>query len=205
MTLPRRCGRQRHRDNVTADTPSEFFKRSLTIPFLDFLIQELRSRFTVLHRTALQGMCLVPAALVKSNDAGTHIKKLLETYQNDLPSPLSAQSEVDCWVYKWTNDTQSTDLPKTVTEALSYASMYPNVATLLLILAVLPVTTCTSERSHSGLKRIKTSLRSSMTNERLTGLTLMHLHRDIDIDVDEILDTFARKHPRKIQLSNILC
>ena len=199
MTLPRRCGRQRHRDNVASQTPSEHYKRSLTIPFLDYLVQELKSRFTSLHQAALQGMCLVPAALAKTKDASGHIKKLLEVYHSDLPSPLSAQSEVDCWIHKWSNSVEDTDLPRTVTEALSHASLYPNVKTLLIILAVLPVTTCTSERSHSGLKRIKTFLRSSMTNERLTGLTLMHLHRDIAIDVDTILDTFARKHPRKMQ------
>ena len=40
-----------------------------------------------------------------------------------------------------------------------------------------------------------------MSNERLTSL---HLHRDIDIDIPEILDEFARRHPRRMELTNIL-
>ena len=43
-----------------------------------------------------------------------------------------------------------------------------------------------SERSFSALKRIKTSIGSSMGNERLTALTLLHIHRDVEIDVEVI-------------------
>ena len=39
-----------------------------------------------------------------------------------------------------------------------------------------------AERSFSGLRRIKTFLRSSMGIERLAGLALMHLHNDLIID-----------------------
>ena len=35
--LPRRCGRQRGRNNVLAEEPAECYKRSITIPFLDHL------------------------------------------------------------------------------------------------------------------------------------------------------------------------
>ena len=36
-----------------------------------------------------------------------------------------------------------------------------------------PIGTCQAERSFSVLKRIKTNLPSTMTEERLTGLTMM--------------------------------
>lgn len=40
---------------------------------------------------------------------------------------------------------------------------FPNISKRLLILAVLPVTTCTCERSFSTLKRIKTYSRQCIT------------------------------------------
>ena len=72
---------------------------------------------------------------------------------------------------------------------------------LLLILCILPVTFCSAERSFSGLKRIKTPLRSTMGNERLSFLALLHVHRDIDINVEDIIDEFNRCHARRLQLA----
>ena len=88
--------------------------------------------------------------------------------------------------------------------ALRHAtSMFPNIKVILTILCTLPVTSCSSERSFSGLKRIKSSLRTTMGNTRLSGLALLNIHRDIPIDVSAIIDEFARHHPRRLQLSNI--
>ena len=45
-SMPRRCGRQSQRDNVPAQTPEEYYKRSLTIPFLDHMLSHLETRFS---------------------------------------------------------------------------------------------------------------------------------------------------------------
>jgi len=40
---------------------------------------------------------------------------------------------------------------------------------------------------------------------RLTGLALLHIHYNMDtVDFDEIIRRFARLHPRRMQLANIL-
>ena len=75
---------------------------------------------------------------------------------------------------------------------------------MLKILAVLPVTTCICERSISVLRRMKTYLRSTMTQEGLNRLALFHIHRNIELKVSDIIDLFAQKHPRRLELSNIL-
>ena len=36
--LPRRCGHQQHRSNVPADTPSEYYCRTISIPLVDHLL-----------------------------------------------------------------------------------------------------------------------------------------------------------------------
>ena len=68
---------------------------------------------------------------------------------------------------------------------------YPNVTTILNILAVIPATTHTCERPISALRRLKTWLRSTMTNERLTWLALTHVHRHMNFNGDKIIDNFA--------------
>jgi hypothetical protein len=46
------------------------------------------------------------------------------------------------------------------------------------------LSTATTERSFSVLRRLKTYLRTTMLQDRLTSLAVLHVHRDIDIDID---------------------
>ena len=50
------------------------------------------------------------------------------------------------------------------------------------------MSSCEAERSFSALRRIKSYLRSTMSSERFAGLALMHLHSDVDIDIDEVCE-----------------
>ena len=78
-----------------------------------------------------------------------------------------------------------------------------NIYSLLTTLAVLPVTSCEAERCISCLRRLKTYLRSSMRQDHLTGLALLHIH-DIPIDIDQVIEEFALLHPSPMKLTNIL-
>lgn len=53
------------------------------------------------------------------------------------------------------------------------------VALLLKLYLTIPVTTATAERSFSTLRRVKTYLRSTMTQCRLNNVMLLHCHKDI--------------------------
>ena len=61
-SLPRICGRQTHRSNVLADTPSVFYCRTVSIPLLDHLISETDTRFSSHQQTALMGLSVVPSS-----------------------------------------------------------------------------------------------------------------------------------------------
>ena len=60
------------------------------------------------------------------------------------------------------------------------------------------------ERSISSLRNLKNYLRNTMTQDRLHRLALMHAHRDMDFDLDRIIDLFAEIHPRRMRMGNIL-
>ena len=81
--------------------------------------------------------------------------------------------------------------PSTATAAFKACTQLPNVKQLLQLLATIPVTTCCVERSFSALRRIKTDLRSTMSEEWLKGLALMEIHNEVMIDVDKVIDNFA--------------
>ena len=79
------------------------------------------------------------------------------------------------------------------------ASLYPNLSILLQVLVTSPVTmqcTATPERSFSALKRLKTYLRLSMGDERLTSLALIYVHaQTTPIEPVEVVDKFALTGP----------
>ena len=50
-SISRRCARQTARDNVEATTPEEYYRRTLTVPFLDHLIAQLQQRFATVYST----------------------------------------------------------------------------------------------------------------------------------------------------------
>lgn len=62
----------------------------------------------------------------------------------------------------------------------------PNMYTLLVIFAVMPVTVAECERSFSTLRRLKSYLRSTTGQTRLVGLTLLNIHRDISVTPEEV-------------------
>ena len=205
-SMPRTCGRQCHRTNTPASTPSEYFKRTITVPILDHFLVELDRRFSSHHQTAIQGLYLVPSVLV-TNDLQTVSQAVVETgefYAADLPNLSSLKSEVHNWYTKWKTEEKdhgSSALPSSLSSTLPKISgFYPNIKALVTVVCTLPVTSCSAERSFNGLKRIKTVVRSTMGNERLSSLALLHIHQDIPVDVEEVIDEFARRHPRRIQL-----
>jgi len=65
--------------------------------------------------------------------------------------------------------------------------------------ATLPVTTATPERTFSTLKRIKNYLRNATGEDRLTGLALLSVHRNIVVDPEEVINRFSNEKQRNIE------
>ncbi|KAK0150996.1 hypothetical protein N1851_007869 [Merluccius polli] len=56
--------------------------------------------------------------------------------------------------------------------------LFNQVETLIRLLLVVPASSCEAERSFSALRRLKTWLRSTMTQCRLNGVSVCHVHRE---------------------------
>ena len=81
---------------------------------------------------------------------------------------------------------------------------FPNISVLLQLACTLPVTSCECERSASVLRRLNNYMRASMGKSRLSHLALLHIHYDANVDLDEVVDCYARLHPRRLELESIL-
>ena len=72
------------------------------------------------------------------------------------------------------------------------------------LLCTVGVTSCECERSISALRRLEACMRTTMGQERINGLALMHVHYGVDIDIQWVTDEFARRNPRRMKLINVL-
>ena len=62
------------------------------------------------------------------------------------------------------------------------------------------VSTCAAERSFCGMKRLKTPLRSTVSEERLSSLALLHIHKHMNVDIDNLVSEFSRRKGRHLAL-----
>jgi len=81
----------------------------------------------------------------------------------------------------------------------SLKDIFPYIDIALRMLLCTPVSNCSTERSFSALKRIKSYLRSNIGEERLSALAIMNIEADVTttISYDDIIHEFAQDRARR--------
>nr|CAI5847132.1 unnamed protein product [Callosobruchus analis] len=204
ISVPRLAYKQTHRSNPPSDNDNEYWRRSLIIPYIDSLISSLNIRFSQENTPAFALSRLHPLYMTKTSIADLHknAESFQEFYNLDITGELNLWHNL--WVTKALSDDQLKDIE--VVDLFKEANIfYPAVRKALIILSTIPCTTATVERSFSTLRRVKTWLRSTMGEERLTGLCLMSVHRNYLKDNSEfiekiVIDKFSA-NPRRLLLN----
>jgi hypothetical protein len=150
----------------------------------------LNERFET-HKELISSLqCVLPEFCIKSEFSS--LDSAYKFYSEDLSFKEIVQSEFMLWKEKWIK-TEVINLPKTAICSIERCdkNLFPNMYTLLKLLAVLPVFVATVERSFSTLRRLKTYLRNTTSETRLNGLALLSIHRDIYVSDEEVLNKFA--------------
>ena len=77
---------------------------------------------------------------------------------------------------------------------------FPNTCITYRILLTIPITIASTERSFSKLKLIKSYLRSTMSQERLSGLAILSIKKKIleELEYKILIRQFASQKERKI-------
>jgi hypothetical protein len=108
---------------------------------------------------------------------------------------IDIKSEISIWKAKWQKEKNIK--PDTVMETLKHCDeFFSIIRKLLQIFATIPVTTASPERSFSTLRRLKNYMRSTMGQERLNGLAVLNIHKEIPVNISEVIDIFSRTSRR---------
>ena len=77
---------------------------------------------------------------------------------------------------------------------------FPNAFIAYRIMLTIPVTVASAERSFSKLKLIKSYLRTTMLQERLSGLAMLSIENDLldKLEYSDLINKFASQKARKI-------
>ncbi|CAH2285534.1 52 kDa repressor of the inhibitor of the kinase-like [Pelobates cultripes] len=123
-----------------------------------------------------------------------HIANIREMYNFE-----NLEAEAITWYEIWSAKIEQFD--NGLLDLLNHTDLFPSVQQAILVALTLPVTTCTVEWSFSTMRRVKTWLRLTMADERLSGVCMMSIHR-VKIEenkqqlIGKVIDTFAQGHRR---------
>lgn len=180
------------------------FRVDIFYPILDTVIGELDRRFSQANIDIMRGI----QALGPESDHFLQLAKVkpfaekFEANIDDLEHELhQAKRLIERKIE------QDLPNPATLLELSSmleqYKEAFHELYRLCKIAVTIPVSSASCERSFSTLNLVKTYLRNSMTDKRLSNLGILHIERarSNNLDFDEFVDIFANKHDnRKIIL-----
>ncbi|XP_008178694.1 zinc finger MYM-type protein 1-like [Acyrthosiphon pisum] len=163
----------------------DYYRVTVFLPYIDNFISQLKDRF-VNHKNVLRGFeCLFHSEF--SNEDRNEFQHLIELYSPAIDRH-NVLAELKMWKLKLASS--SNEITKTGIEA--FLNCDKDIKLLLKIFVTLPVSTATPERSFSSLKRLKTHLRNTMNETRLNGLSLLSVHRNIDLSAEEVIDELSK-------------
>ncbi|XP_034086221.1 zinc finger MYM-type protein 1-like [Gymnodraco acuticeps] len=200
---------KRHFDELSEDsrlTDAESnFRVTVFNACLDIIIQQLSQRFTSLNETVNMFEAIHPNTLLQAKDEDLHqaAQRLREHYSRDIAASFPGQllSFRTCFRDQIQKLKSVADLVKMlIVYNPAVTSTFSEVCTAFILFLTLPVTVATTERSFSKLKLIKNYLRSTMGQERLSGLFLLSIESDRakKLDIQRIVDKFAERKARRV-------
>ena len=199
-------GRQTMRSNPDVTSPKDYWKVTVTIPFLDSIVSELECRFAPEKRAHYELCSLIPEIITKKDesDISDTADLLASKWTHLMPSSDNFESELR----RWKVHCESIKEPRSVTSLLKLDAdsiFYPNVRELLCILAVLPIGSTRAERSFSCLRQIHTWLRTTMTSDRLGNLGAIGMQGfNYEISIEKCCEQFKLRNPRKMTCDSVL-
>lgn len=210
MTLPEKRQRKKKRQSPyegtdeTQSTPDETFRRDFFLPMVDTALRSLSDRFSRLKGVYdLYDFLFSKENMkqtIKNGKLHERCKKLEQTLHDIDADDLALEINSSLYTFPDHVATSPFDMLNYIySEKL--LDLYSNLSIALRLLLTLPVSVASGERSFSALKLIKNYMRSTMGQERLTGLALMSIERDVrqSLDMEDIVIAFAENKARKQQ------
>ena len=205
--IPRRTVEES--DCYNHETPKEYFRQRY-FEVLDVISNEISRRFDQDDFSLVAEIEQI--ILSAGNGQEVVIPEAIRTaYKEDLNmTRLATHLSMLPDIIKSYGETTGTPIKKvtnvrTVCQALNETPgakrLCSELHRLLTLFLTIPVTTASSERTFSAMRRLKNYLRSSMTQERLNHILLLHCHksRTDSINVHHVMTSFISVNERREQ------
>ena len=180
-----------HRDLEASLTPEEHFKVTVFFPVMDRVIQEMERRFSD-DETVPMLKSLSACHPDSHNFLDIEVlRPLVDAYDLDKSGRLVSQIDVCKLII------QGITKPGSISELIAMltpAGGFPDLRRVLQLALTVPIANVAAERSFSSMRRIRTYVRSTMIEQRLSSIALLNIESELarNIDVDAIVDIFAK-------------
>ena len=190
--LPRKRKAPKRHDDGSAypeffDDPKPFYRQQF-YEALDLVITGINARFDQPGYKMYEKIENLLIKAVKQENYEECLTAVTEFYTTDFDADL-LKLHLDVLASNFPVSLQRSatvmDIRKHI-QAMSSAEqlLISQVLTVLHLLLVMPATNASSERSFSALRRVKTYLRSTMSQDRLNHIILLHCHKDLTDSLD---------------------
>lgn len=189
IKLQRNANQHAYRDVYTPDI---YYRQSVYIPFVDHFIAQLDKRLLKYKNVLAKIVNFLPYKIIDLDDSeiSDSVEAVSAQWPNKIVCDSMVKKEAILWKQKWISS-KLEDKPRNFLDALCLCDkiFFPNIHNILKICATIPVTT--PERSFSSLRRLRSYLRNSMSENRLNDLAMLSIRWEIDINIETVIDRFA--------------
>lgn len=179
--------------------PEDYYRR-VYFEGLDLIVQAISDRFDQPGYCTYKNLQELILKAIRGDDFKSELEFVCNLYGSDLnASNLEMQLNMLSSSISDSN-MDIFDVKNYFEDATAAVRLhFSEVILVLKLILVLPATNATSERSFSAMKRIKSYLRSTMGQERLNNLMVLHVHKELvdEIELSEIGNDFISKCPRR--------
>ena len=191
-------------EGIALSDPVKRFRVTVFLPLMDIVSRQLINRFEGMNALVMAYQVLEPSFL--SSASHFNIKEEAKKFSYKFADNVSPLFPSQMLSIKTSFKEKIPHLKSAkevasflILENASLATSYPDVCTAYMMYLTVPVTVATAERSFSKLKLIKNFLRSSMSQERLSGLSLLSIEHERAkiLDFRKAIKQFASAKARR--------
>ena len=175
--------------------PKVLYRLTTYYPTFDKVLLEMKSRFQSHDQDIL---CALAEVVSKTNTSTESLALVSSFYGLDMEI-LTAEKEIfqNCLQKNPAEIKHASSVIKFMFQN-GLHEVLPVLYKVCTILTTIPATSCSAERSFSDLRRIKTYLRSTMRQDRLSSLALIcieraYANRTLENDMENIIDIFGKR------------
>jgi hypothetical protein len=162
--------------------PKTFFKQNVFEKSLNEAISQIAIRFKGMNEICEWFEVFFPKKLLlfEESDIVTKVERLIEQYPKDFDSSTSLINQLRQIKLNFSENLKAMAntrefLAFLLIEQNSLGVCFPDLISALVLFLTLPVTVASAERSFSKLKIIKNYMRSSIGQDRLSGLAMISI------------------------------